>query len=50
VLPKARLLASHGRGQYKSSDAAVMTMRELEAWLLVQTVGVYHASPHRGLG
>jgi putative transposase len=38
------------RGNYKSTNAAVMTMRELEAWLAVQIAGVYHVRPHRGLG
>ena len=50
LLPGTTFSSVAERGQYKSSDAAVMTMRELETWLLVQTVGVYHASPHRGLG
>jgi hypothetical protein len=35
------------RGKYKSPDAAV---RELETWLLVQTAGIHHTSPHQGLG
>ena len=50
LLPGTTFSSVADRGKYKSSDAAVMTMRELEAWLLVQTAGVYHASPHRGLG
>lgn len=49
-LPGTTFSSVADRGKYKSTDAAVMTLSELEAWLLVQTAGVYHTSPHQGLG
>jgi putative transposase len=50
LLPGTTFSSVAQRGKYKSTDAAVMTMRELETWLMVQTAGVYHMSPHQGLG
>lgn len=50
LLPGTTFSSVADRGKYKSSDAAVMTMRELEAWLTVQIAGVYHVTRHRGLG
>ena len=50
LLPGTTFSSVADRGNYKSTNAAVMTMRELEAWLAVQIAGVYHVRPHRGLG
>jgi putative transposase len=50
LLPGTTFSSVAQRGKYRSTDAAVMTMRELETWLLVQTAGIYHTSPHQGLG
>ena len=38
------------RGAYDSEAAAVMTIGELETWLVHQIAGVYHHSVHRALG
>ena len=38
------------RGAYDAEASAVMTMAELETWLVHQIVGVYHHSLHRGIG
>jgi putative transposase len=50
LLPGTTFSSVAEPGKYKSSDAAVMTMQELETWFLLQTAGIYHTSPHRGLG
>jgi putative transposase len=46
LLPVTTFSSVAERGKYQSSDAAVMTMQELETWLLLQTAGIYHPSPH----
>ena len=38
------------KGAYDAEAAAVMTMADLEAWLIHQIAGVYHHSVHRGIG
>lgn len=38
------------RGDYDAEAAAIMTMSELEMWLVHQIAGVYHHSVHRALG
>ena len=38
------------KGAYDATAAAVITMTDLEAWLVQQIAGVYHHSVHRGLG
>jgi putative transposase len=38
------------RGDYDAEAAAIMTMSELETWLVHQIAGVYHHTVHRGLG
>jgi putative transposase len=50
LLPGTTFSSVAQRGRYKAERAAVMTMRELETWLTLQIVGVYHGSRHRGLG
>ena len=49
VLPGAtgRSLADRGRNP---EATATMTLDELETWLVHQIAGVYHHTPHRGLG
>jgi putative transposase len=37
------------RGAYDAEAAAVMTMAELETWLVHQIAGVYHHSVHQGI-
>lgn len=38
------------RGTYDAAANSAMTLGELEAWIAIQIVGVYHTSLHRGLG
>jgi putative transposase len=38
------------RGDYDAEAAAIMTMNELEKWLIHQIAGVYHHTVHRSLG
>src|SRR3979411_1987930 len=38
------------RGEYKSAANASLTMRELEQWLTLQIVEVYHQREHRAIG
>jgi hypothetical protein len=38
------------RGDLDPEATATMTLRELEAWLALEIVGVYHARVHRSLG
>lgn len=48
-LPGTTFSNPRARGSYDSQAAAVMTLAELERWLVVAT-GAYHASPHASLG
>ncbi|WP_213981574.1 Mu transposase C-terminal domain-containing protein [Sphingomonas sp. dw_22] len=38
------------RGTYDAAANSAMTLTELETWIAIQIVGVYHAGLHRGLG
>lgn len=38
------------KGTYDAAANSAMTLNELETWIAIQIVGVYHASLHRGLG
>lgn len=49
LLPGTTFSSIKERGQYDSQDNAVMTLRELEHWLVLQITGGYHLSVHRGL-
>ncbi|WP_367345993.1 Mu transposase C-terminal domain-containing protein [Stenotrophomonas bentonitica] len=50
LLPGTTFSNSKQRGDYPSEKKAVLTIAELEQWLALQIAGVYHNSPHRGLG
>jgi putative transposase len=50
LLPGSTSRNSVERGDYDSEASAVMTMSELETWLVHQIAGVYHHTVHRGLG
>lgn len=38
------------KGDYDPAATAVMTLAELEKWLAIEVVGVYHARLHNGIG
>ena len=38
------------KGDYDPAGTSAMTLAELENWIAIQIVGVYHPSLHRGLG
>jgi putative transposase len=50
LLPGSTFSNTIERGAYKPETAAVMTMAELESWLVHQIAGVYHHTVHRGMG
>jgi putative transposase len=50
LLPGSTFSNTLQRGVYDSEAAAVMTMAELETWLVHQIAGVYHHSVHRAIG
>lgn len=50
LLPGTTFSNSKQRGDYPSEKKAVLTIAELEQWLALQIAGVYHNSPHSGLG
>ncbi len=50
LLPGSTSSNTIERGAYDSEAAAIMTMAELETWLVHQIAGVYHHSLHRALG
>lgn len=49
-LPGATFDNPEERGKYDSEAKAVMTMRELERFLLLRIIGVYHNESHSALG
>jgi len=48
-LPGATFSRPEQRGQYDSEATAVMTLAEVERWLMEYIVGIYHAKQHRGI-
>lgn len=50
ILPGATHNSPRARGGYDSVKSARISVDELEAWFAHQILGVYHNSPHRGLG
>ena len=50
LLPGSTFSNTIERGAYKPETAAIMTMAELESWLVHQIAGVYHHTVHRGMG
>lgn len=48
-LPGTTFSSVHQRGNYQSEKMAAMTLEDLDRWLAVQILGVYHNSPHKGL-
>jgi len=50
LLPGSTSSNTVERGDYDSEATAVMTMAELETWLVHQIAGVYHHTVHRAFG
>lgn len=50
LLPGTTFSNSKQRGDYPSEKKAMLSLAELEQWLALEIAGVYHNSPHRGLG
>ena len=50
LLPGSTSSNTVERGDYDSEATAVMTMADLETWLVHQIAGVYHHTVHRALG
>jgi putative transposase len=50
LLPGTTLSSVKARGEYKSASKASLTMRELEQWLTLQIVYIYHQRVHRAIG
>ena len=50
LLPGSTSSNTIERGDYDSEATAVMTMAELETWVVHQIAGVYHHTVHRALG
>jgi len=50
VLPGTTFSNSKERGDYASERHAVMTLAEFAQWVAQEIAGVYHNTPHRGLG
>lgn len=50
LLPGTTFSNIRERGAYEAEAKSAMTLAELESWIAIQIVGVYHASLHRGLG
>ncbi len=49
LLPGTTFSSIKERGEYDSQGKAVMTLRELETWLVLQITGGYHLTVHRAL-
>lgn len=49
LLPGTTFSNSRERGNYDSERHAIMTMKELSAWIGNEIVGVYHHTEHSGL-
>jgi putative transposase len=50
LLPGTTFSDPQEKGAYPSEKAAALTLPELERWLALQIVGVYHQRVHAGLG
>jgi putative transposase len=50
LLPGTTFSSVKSRGEYNSAANASLTMRELEQWLTLQIVEVYHQREHRAIG
>jgi putative transposase len=50
ALPGTTFSSTRERGEYDSEGRAVITLGELEIWLVIQITGAYHPNFHRGLG
>jgi putative transposase len=50
LLPGTTFSSVDQKGSYKSEKRALLTLPELERWLALQIVGVYHLSVHSALG
>lgn len=50
LLPGTTFSSIAERGSYDSAATSAMTLAELETWIAIEIVGVYHAEIHRGLG
>ncbi|AMJ55251.1 MULTISPECIES: Mu transposase C-terminal domain-containing protein [Stenotrophomonas] len=50
LLPGTTFSNSKQRGDYPSEKRAILSFSELEQWLALEIAGVYHNSPHFGLG
>jgi putative transposase len=50
LLPGATHNSPAARGQYDSKAAARLTVAELQAFFAEQILGIYHNTPHTGLG
>ncbi len=49
LLPGTTFSNIQDKGEYDPEKTAVMTLPELETWLAIQIVGVYHASVHSSI-
>lgn len=49
LIPGTTFSSIQERGEYDSKGNAVMTLRELETWLVLQITGGYHLAVNRGL-
>jgi putative transposase len=50
LLPGTTFSSIRDRGEYKPAKMASLTMRELERWLTLQIVEIYHQRVHRSIG
>jgi putative transposase len=50
LLPGTTFSDAKAKGAYRSEKAAALTLHELERWLALQILGVYHQSAHAALG
>ena len=50
LLPGTTFSDAKAKGAYRSEKAAALTLNELERWLALQILGVYHQSVHAALG
>jgi putative transposase len=50
LLPGTTFSSIRHRGEYKPAKMASLTMRELERWLNLQIVEIYHQRVHRSIG
>jgi putative transposase len=49
LLPGTTFSSVKARGEYKSTSKASLTMRELDSWLTLQIVDIYHQRVHRAI-